>query len=104
MTKTYSEYQKSAWALRRAAKGEIIGGGFVVFRRGNHTNRLKLSVSKTSAGHLRVIDPFEHQTLQAAEIEAKRLSEKYPGQTFVVLQQVACFSSNATDPTSTPTT
>lgn len=60
-------------------KGEQIGGGFFVFRRGTTTGRIR-------PGRLW---PFEHPTLAAAEAEAQRLANHWPGQTFITVQQVA---------------
>lgn len=59
--------------------GEMIGGGFFVFRRGKTTGRI-------SRGALNTL-PFEHPTLDAATAEADRLAGLYPGETFAVFQQ-----------------
>lgn len=62
---------------RKARKGEQIGGGFFVFRRGHRTGRIR-------PAHL----PFEHPTFEAAQAEADKLADAQPGQTFIVVGQV----------------
>lgn len=62
-----------------ARQGELIGGGFFVFRRGTTTGRIRPNK----------LWPFEHPTRASAEAEAQRLSEKFPGQTFITVEQVA---------------
>lgn len=57
-------------------KGEVIGGGFFVFRRGDRTGRIR---PKTW--------PFEHASFDAATTEAQRLSNMFPGEKFVVIGQ-----------------
>ncbi len=57
-------------------KGEKVGGGFFVFRRGKKTGRI---------GCKRDALPFEHPTLAAAEAEAVRLANLYKGETFVII-------------------
>lgn len=58
---------------QRAYLGEVIGGGFFVFRRSKKTGRV-------TPGKL----PFEHPTAAAALEEAKRLAAKHPGDVFQV--------------------
>lgn len=58
--------------------GEVIGGGFFVFRRGEVGNRIK-------PGPM----PYEHGTFASAQKELLRLSEINPGQRFVILQDLA---------------
>ena len=58
--------------------GEVIGGGYFVFRRGEFGNRIK-------PGPM----PYEHGTFESAQKEAKRLAEINPGQNFVILQDLA---------------
>jgi hypothetical protein len=64
---------------RIARKGEEIGGGYFVFRRGDDTGRIRPSPW-----------PFEHPTLCAAKREADRLAQAYPGYRFDVVQ--VCYS------------
>lgn len=60
-------------------KNECIGGGWLVFRRGKRTNRIGVKA------HPGV--PFEHPTEEAAQAEADRMAEKYPGETFSVFRE-----------------
>ncbi len=76
------------WVKKRAEKGEVVGGGFIVMRREISTNRLKLNTRKHPNGSVMVIEPFEHPTKEAAMKEAKKLSEKYPMAKFTVFEQV----------------
>lgn len=64
----------------RKARGEVVGAGYFVFRRGRTSRRIKPDFKGF---------PFEHATLQAAEAEAARLARLNPGNEFVVLQQVS---------------
>ncbi|WP_309083755.1 hypothetical protein [Chelativorans sp.] len=56
--------------------GEIIGGGFWVFRRGDSTGRIRPSVW-----------PFEYGSEEAATVQADKLARANPGQIFVVVGQ-----------------
>lgn len=56
-------------------KGETIGGGFFVFRRGKKTGRVGCKTPWM---------PFEHPAKSAAIAEADRLGRRYPGETFEV--------------------
>lgn len=67
----------SGW-VKNGRAGEVIGGGYFVFRRGDDTGRIRPSP------HF----PFEHATLDAAMDEARRLSEKVPGKRFAVLSVI----------------
>lgn len=60
---------------KRADLGEVVGGGYFVFRRGKQTGRI------ASGNNL----PFEHPNEGAARDEAYRLAEKHLGEQFVVL-------------------
>lgn len=64
----------------RRERGEVVGGGFIVFRRHRDSGR----VAAPSDGL-----PFEHPTLEAATLEAARLADKHPGKRFCVFTQVA---------------
>lgn len=63
----------------RRERGEVVGGGFIVFRRHSTSGR----VSAPSDGL-----PFEHPTLEAAAMEADRLADLNPGKRFCVFRQV----------------
>lgn len=73
-----AEVKKARFDKTKARKGETIGGGYFVFRRGDGTNRVRPSQL-----------PFEHGSLAEAEDEAKRLSAQRPGYTFDVFARVA---------------
>lgn len=60
--------------------GEVIGGGWFVFRRGGDTKRIRASNW-----------PFEHGSFEAAAAEAKRLADKEPGKAFDVVQVVCTY-------------
>ncbi|MBB3608634.1 hypothetical protein [Rhizobium sp. BK602] len=62
---------------RLPRKGETIGGGFFVFRRGEETGRIRPSQW-----------PFEYATLPEAIAEAERLAIAYPGFDFIVVGEV----------------
>lgn len=53
--------------------GETIGGGYIVFRRGGRSGRVRCPEW-----------PFEHPTYESATTERDRLAGKYPGETFQV--------------------
>lgn len=65
---------------RTARKGEQIGGGYFVFRRGDGTGRIRPSPW-----------PFEHPTICAAKREADKLAKMQPGYQFDVVQ--VCYSA-----------
>lgn len=75
-----SSDSNTRWHERRLARGEVVKGGYFVFRRGETTGRVKINPAKL---------PFEHGTLEAAMGEAKRLAHANPLIEFSVLQQVA---------------
>lgn len=64
------------WLDARKAKGEVVGGGWFVFRRSKKTGRIG------GGGQL----PFEHGSWESAFTEAKRLAAAQPGETFQVLE------------------
>ena len=65
---------------RTSRKGERIGGGYFVFRRGDGTGRIRPSPW-----------PFEHPTICAAKREADKLAKMQPGFQFDVVQ--VCYSA-----------
>ncbi|MCA8886686.1 MAG: hypothetical protein KDA35_08675 [Hyphomonadaceae bacterium] len=71
----------------RTQKGERIGGGFFVFRRGKKSNRVHPGAF-----------PFEHCTMMAAINECQRLARANPGETYIVVGQ--CYDArHANEPT-----
>lgn len=62
---------------RTARDGERIGSGFIVFRRGKGSGRLRCPEY-----------PFEHPNLAAAQAERDRLSALHPGETFIVFAAI----------------
>ena len=67
-----------------ARTGEMIGGGFFVFRRGSEHGRIR----PTTKGKTTML-PFEHPTREAAEEEMERLAILHKGREFCVFEQVA---------------
>lgn len=63
---------------RKARPGEVIEGGYFVFRRGKSTKRIKASWF-----------PFEHGSKADAVAQAEKLAIENPGETFVVVAQIA---------------
>ena len=61
--------------MAKERKGEKIGGGWFVFRRGKKTGRI---------GTRQNTMPFEHPTEESAFIEAKRLAALHPGEKYSV--------------------
>lgn len=70
---------------RRKAQGEVVGGGYIVFRRGKKWGRVRI----TGKDWMKFFQPFEWPTEDAALLEAERLAKKHPGEKFCVFQQVA---------------
>ena len=66
-------------AKKRADDGEVVGGGFVIFRRGRNSKRIHSSRFDT---------PFEYPSFDTAEREMKRLSIENPHVEFCVFYQV----------------
>lgn len=60
-------------------KGEVIGGGFLIFRRGKRTGRVGVKMKSL---------PFEHGSLESAQTEVERLTKANPGERFVIFQQI----------------
>ena len=65
------------WTSKRAAKGEAVGGGFFVHRRGKKSGRIRPSAMS-----------FEHADQRAAVAEAEKLAARHPGETFEVFGRV----------------
>lgn len=63
----------------RTAKGEKVGGGFIVFRRHRSSGRVATPASTL---------PFEHGSFEAAEKEMNKLAKAHPGKEFCVFYQV----------------
>jgi hypothetical protein len=63
----------------RADKGETVGGGFIIFRRGRTSGRIKLPAIKM---------PFEHKSFADAKLEMNRLAGLHKGNEFCVFYQV----------------
>ncbi|AWN47186.1 hypothetical protein DK419_13380 [Methylobacterium terrae] len=74
---------------KRPRPKAAVGGGFVVMRRGDSSNRL--------FGHPR---PYEHPSLEVAQAEAARLAAKH-NRDFCVFQQVAVAPAPAVPASST---
>lgn len=62
----------------RKKTGEVIGGGYFVYRRGKKTNRISIA-SKL---------PFEHPSFEAAVREADRLHSLMPNEKFAVIGEM----------------
>ena len=66
----------------RKEKGEVVGGGFFIFRRGKKTGRIGCK-SKAI--------PFEHGSLESAMGEAMRLAETNQGEEFAIVHEIMKF-------------
>ena len=66
--------------LSRKGRGELVGGGFFVFRRGRKSRRVKFD-PKTCI-------PFEHGTEQSARDEAEKLAAANLGSTYCIFVQM----------------
>ena len=64
----------------RKEKGEVVGGGYIIFRRGKRTGRL---------GVKKYAIIFEHPSMDAALAEVERLTILNPGEKFVVFKEVS---------------
>jgi hypothetical protein len=76
------------WHERRINAGEVVRGGFIVFRRGTSLGRIKINPNKP---------PFEHATLEKATSERDRLAHANPGVEFSVFQMVSTLTVPATE-------
>ncbi len=70
--------RKTTFDTRKPRPGEVIGGGFIVLRRGDRTKRFRTPLW-----------PFEHGSLEAAQAEAAKLALANPGYRFDVLSVVS---------------
>ncbi|SMC41484.1 hypothetical protein SAMN06297251_102105 [Fulvimarina manganoxydans] len=68
-----------------ARKGETIGGGWFVFRRGNDTRRIRPSWW-----------PFEYASREDAAVQAEKLAAENPGYRFDVVGVTDSFATAAT--------
>jgi hypothetical protein len=86
-----ADRSQKAWHDARVRRGEKVGGGFFVFRRGRSTGRVKIDPNKP---------PYEHASLGEATTEAARLAKENPGIEFSVFQQVTrlSYSIERTEP------
>ena len=57
----------------RHERGEVVGGGYLIFRRGKKTGRV---------GYKPHSMPFEHGSYESAKKEVARLEEANPGEKF----------------------
>ena len=72
----------------RTAKGEKIGGGYIVVGRHTATGRVRVSPIGL---------PFEHPTAEAALREMVRLAEANPGKQFCVFAQIGTIGATSGD-------
>lgn len=63
----------------RSERGEVIGGGYIIFRRGKKTGRV---------GYKPHSYPFEHGSLESAEKEVQRLMDENPGERFSIFVEL----------------
>lgn len=63
----------------RKERGETIGGGFLIFRRGKKTNRIGVRAHSL---------PFEHGSYASAFDEVTRLEALHPGEKFCIFQEI----------------
>lgn len=61
---------------KKTRKGEVIGGGWWVFRRGDGTGRIRVPMW-----------PYEHPDAESAHKQAENLAVQNPGEKFVVVHQ-----------------
>lgn len=53
---------------KKPRDGEVVGGGFFVFRRGDGTGRIRPCMW-----------PYEHPSIESAQREAERLAQEFGG-------------------------
>ena len=61
---------------KKAREGEVIGGGFWIFRRGDGTKRIRPAMW-----------PFEYGSIADAQKQAEKLARNHPGETFIIVGQ-----------------
>ena len=64
----------------RKDKGEVVGGGLLIFRRGKKTGRIGIKRNAIA---------FEHGNLMSAQEEVNRLTDENPGEKFVIFMQIS---------------
>jgi hypothetical protein len=65
--------RKQTFNPKKARNGEVIGGGYIVLRRGDDTGRVRPPLW-----------PYEHGTYDEAKAEANKLAAAQPGALFQV--------------------
>lgn len=86
-----SQAQKNKWHQNRLDRGEVVGGGYIVLRRGRAFGRISIDKGKL---------PYEHATLESAVLEAERLSQLNPGVEFNVWHVAVRIKTPVKEPTS----
>jgi hypothetical protein len=86
-----SSAQKNRWHQNRLDRGEVVGGGYIVLRRGRAFGRISIDKGKL---------PFEHATLESAVQECERLAQQHPGCEFNVWHTAVKMKSIAQETTS----
>lgn len=64
----------------RTERGEVIGGGYIIFRRGKKTGRV---------GYKPYSIPFEHGSYESAQKEVARLMEENPGERYSIFADLS---------------
>lgn len=87
MTSENRDLNYKQWAQKRAERGEVVGGGFIIMRRSPKNGRIKQNNRQRQDGSVYAADPFEHPTYEAAFAEAQKLADRYPHGEFAVFEQ-----------------
>lgn len=74
------------WHQQRTQSGDVVGGGFFVFRRGRTTGRVKIDPQKM---------PFEYASIEDALYAAREQSRAHRGVTFSIFQQVCALKASS---------
>lgn len=69
---------------KKPRDGEVVGGGYFIFRRGKNTGRIRPSMW-----------PYEHASLEDALAQARRLLEVQPDATFQIVSVVLTIRGDA---------